>query len=76
MPTAPIIDNRRNRPERRSNEVVSQFPVITAQGNCIRKDRRSIPERRISNIVVKEWEVKASIFDTLFSKHTSQQNKK
>ena len=74
MPTNPIINDRRNSPERRSGEAVSQFPVITTQGSCIRKDRRNIPERRISKIVVKEWQVKESIFETIFS--TNVTNKK
>ena len=73
--TPPIINDRRNRPERRSSEIVSQFPIITIEGACIRKDRRSTPERRISNIIVKEWSVKDSIFETLFSKNAANQNK-
>ncbi len=77
MPTNPIINDRRNRPERRNSEIVSQFPIITTQGACIRNDRRNIPERRISNIIVKEWSVKDSIFETLFSKNiTINQSKK
>ncbi len=77
MPANPIINDRRSRPERRNNEIVSQFPIITTQGTCIRNDRRNIPERRISNIIVKEWSLKDSIFETLFSKHitTKQSNK-
>lgn len=66
MAINPIINDRRNRPERRSGGVIIQFPILTEQGLNIRKDRRAIPERRISNIVVKEWFVKESIFKTLF----------
>ncbi len=66
MAINPIINDRRNRPERRNGGVVSQFPILTEHGLNIRKDRRAIPERRISNIVVKEWFVKESIFKTLF----------
>ncbi len=61
-----IINDRRDRPERRATGA-SQFPIITIQGSSIRKDRRNIPERRISKIIVKEWCIKQSIFDTLFS---------
>ncbi len=67
MPVNPIINDRRNKPERRSGEAINQFPVITTQGFCIRNDRRNIPERRISKIVVKEWQVKESIFEAIFS---------
>jgi hypothetical protein len=67
MAVNPIINDRRDRPERRVIGASSQFPITTTQGICIRKDRRSIPERRVSNIIVKEWSIKESIFDTLFS---------
>ena len=75
MPTNPIINDRRDRPERRVIGAISQFPIITTQGSCIRKDRRAIPERRVSNIIVKEWRVKESIFDTLFSDKVLNKNK-
>ena len=71
MPANPIINDRRDRPERRVIGAISQFPIITTQGTCIRKDRRSIPERRVSKIIVKEWSIKESIFDTLFSNKIS-----
>jgi hypothetical protein len=67
MPANHIINDRRDKPERRVIGATSQFPIITTQGVCIRKDRRSIPERRISKIVVKEWRIKESIFEYLFS---------
>ena len=60
------IKDRRLKSDRRGTEVVAQFPIITTQGRCIRRDRRYTPERRISGIVVREWEVKNSIFDLLF----------
>ncbi len=66
MPAKPIINDRRNKVERRSIGTAAQFPIITTQGMCIRKDRRITPERRISNIVVKEWSIKNSIFEVLF----------
>ena len=66
MPASPIINDRRNKIERRSSEAITQFPIITTQGTCVRKDRRTIPERRISNIVVKEWSIKDSVFEVLF----------
>jgi hypothetical protein len=67
MPTAPIINDRRNKDERRRMGSSTQFPIITTQGVCVRKDRRTIPERRISNIVVKEWKMKDSVFEMLFT---------
>ena len=76
MAVNPIINDRRNKPERRNGNVISQFPIITTQGACIRKDRRAIPERRISKIIVKEWQVKESIFETLFSANAKFLNKK
>lgn len=75
MPTNPIINDRRDRPERRVIGDISQFPIITTQGSCIRKDRRSTPERRVSNIIVKEWRLKDSIFDTLFTDKRQNKNK-
>ena len=76
MPANPVINDRRNRPERRNIVAGSQFPIITTQGSCIRKDRRSIPERRVSNIIVKEWRIKDSIFEAMFStKESTERNK-
>ena len=66
MAINPIINDRRNKIERRRTGNAAQFPIITTQGSCIRKDRRCMPERRISNIVVKEWSIKSSIFNALF----------
>ncbi len=74
MPANPIINDRRNKQDRRSTGSASQFPIITTQGTCIRNDRRTIPERRISNIVVKEWSVKNSIFKVLFNYKTENEN--
>ena len=59
-------DDRRRRSDRRSSDIVTQFPIITTQGVCVRRDRRHTPERRVSSIEVKEWSVKDSIFDLLF----------
>ena len=73
MAVSPIINDRRNKPERRNSTDVCQFPVITTLGSCIRKDRRSTPERRISKIIVKEWRIKDSIFETLFSNQASNE---
>jgi len=76
MPANPIINDRRNRPERRNTVAGSQFPIITTQGSCIRKDRRCTPERRVSNIIVKEWRIKDSIFETIFSTKETAERKK
>jgi len=76
MPSNPIINDRRDKTERRSVGTLVQFPIITTQGGVIRADRRSIPERRISNIIVKEWSIKSSIFDALFEKSLSKNSNK
>ncbi len=68
----PYINDRRMKPERRSSDVTTQFPIITTQGVCIRRDRRYTPERRVSSIEVKEWNVKDSIFDLLFQEDNTQ----
>ena len=67
------IKDRRLKSDRRSSEVIARFPIITTQGRHIRRDRRYTPERRISSIVVKEWEVNESIFDLLFKDLESKQ---
>ncbi len=67
-------DNRRKRSDRRSSDIVAQFPIITTQGVCVRRDRRHTPERRVSSIEVKEWKVKDSIFDLLFQNTLPESN--
>ncbi|MGI9227991.1 MAG: hypothetical protein ACR2PU_04275 [Gammaproteobacteria bacterium] len=69
-----FTDDRRRRTDRRSSDLIAQFPIITTQGVCVRRDRRHTPERRVSSIEVKEWDVKESIFDLLFQQ-TDIQNK-
>ncbi len=76
MPINPIINDRRNLPERRTGNVVNHFPILTEYGLNVRKDRRAIPERRISKIVVKEWRVKESIFETLFQTKSKNNQQK
>jgi hypothetical protein len=75
MAINPIINDRRNKPERRSGAAINQFPILTQEGLNVRSDRRAIPERRISNIIVKEWFVKESIFKTLFKNKSKNNNK-
>ena len=60
-------DERRRKSDRRGTGLTPQFPIITTQGVCVRKDRRYTPERRVSNIIVKEWRIKDSIFDIIFN---------
>ena len=68
-------NDRRRRSDRRASDVIAQFPIITTQGVCVRRDRRHTPERRVSSIEVKEWSVKDSIFDLLFQdNHTRKEN--
>ena len=55
--------------ERRHSDSITQFPIITTQGICVRKERRKIPERRMSNIIVKETVMNEEVFETLFSNY-------
>ena len=64
-----IKDRRKKFSERRRNEAIAQFPIITTQGICVRRDRRKIPDRRISNIVVCMANLKEEVFDILFSNY-------
>ena len=62
-------ERRRLSSERRRNEAITQFPIITTQGICVRKERRKIPDRRMSNIIVRETVMKEEVFETLFSNY-------
>ena len=62
-------ERRKKSSERRHSDNVTQFPIITTQGICVRKERRKIPERRMSNIVVKETVMNEEVFETLFSNY-------
>ena len=64
-----IQERRKKSSERRRNEAIAQFPIITTQGICVRRDRRKIPDRSMSNIVVRETNLKEEVFDTLFSNY-------
>ena len=64
-----IQERRKKSSERRRHEAIAQFPIITTQGICVRRDRRKIPDRRMSNIVVRETNLKEEVFDTLFSNY-------
>ena len=50
----PHIENHRAKDDRRSLESPTKIPVIDIKGKIIQKDRRHIPDRRISNIKVTE----------------------
>lgn len=65
---------RRVRADRRTNEAIVQFPIITRQGICVRRDRRKIPDRRMSNITVTETRIKDEVFDTLFKRYLEKKN--
>ena len=62
-------ERRKKSSERRHSDNITQFPIITTQGICVRKERRKIPERRMSNIVVKETVMNEEVFETLFSNY-------
>ena len=62
-------ERRKKSSERRHGDTVAQFPIITTQGICVRKERRKIPERRMSNIIVRETVMNEEVFETLFSNY-------
>ena len=68
-PQKKSFERRKKSSERRRNEAIAQFPIITTQGICVRRDRRKIPDRRMSNIIVRETVMKEEVFETLFSNY-------
>ncbi|MEM7304080.1 MAG: hypothetical protein AAF372_00975, partial [Pseudomonadota bacterium] len=64
-------ERRRESYERRRQESIVQFPIITTQGIWVRNDRRKVPDRRLSNIKVRETNIKEEVFATLFSNYLS-----
>ena len=57
---------RRNDADRRNEIGPTNFPVYTACGNWVRKDRRNIPERRLDSINVAEDQILEEEFMNLF----------
>lgn len=51
-----IIETHRANEDRRSFESPTKIPVIDIKGRIIQKDRRHIPDRRIGNIEVTEYD--------------------
>ncbi len=68
-------ERRKKSSERGHSDSIVQFPIITTQGICVRKERRKIPERRMSNIVVKETVMNEEVFETLFSNYLQYQER-
>lgn len=66
-----IQNRRRKSHERRRQESIVQFPIITTQGIWVRNDRRKVPDRRLSNIQVRETNIKEEVFAALFSNYLS-----
>lgn len=66
-------DDCRKSRDRRSFELPSKIPVIDTHGRIIQRDRRHIPERRIANIEIKEFEgdIADIIFDKFFEVNAS-----
>ena len=62
---------RRDNYERRRQEAIVQFPIITTQGIWVRNDRRKMPDRRLSNILVRETNIREEVFAKLFSNYLS-----
>ena len=59
-------DDRRNESDRRQVLGPTNFPVYTACGNWVRRDRRNIPERRLQSIDVAEDQILEEEFKDLF----------
>ena len=72
----PKASERRKTRERRKNETIARFPIITGMGICVRKDRRKIPDRRLTNIIVHETQIKEEIFDMLFCEYVDDYSKR
>jgi len=51
-----IIETHRAKEDRRSFESPTKIPVVDIKGKIIQKDRRHIPDRRIGNIEVTEFD--------------------
>jgi len=51
-----IIKTHRAKEDRRSFDSSSNIPMIDIKGKIIQKDRRHIPDRRIGNIEVTEYD--------------------
>lgn len=61
---------RRNESDRRTALGPTNFPVYTACGNWVRKDRRNIPERRLDSIDVTEDRLLEEEFKELFKDYS------
>ncbi len=62
-----FIDDRRQAVDRRQRTLKTEFPLVDCDGRFIKADRRNTPDRRLSNIQVKELAINGFIFNTLFS---------
>lgn len=49
-----IKRNRRGKEDRRTFGPSIQFPIVDSNDMAVNKDRRTIPDRRIANIQVKD----------------------
>ncbi len=61
-----FIDDRRQAVDRRQRTLKTKFPLVDCDGRYIKADRRNTPDRRLSNIQVKELAINGFIFNTLF----------
>ena len=58
--------DRRDETDRRQADGPTTFPVYTACGNWVRRDRRNTPERRVQSIDVVEDQLLEEEFKDLF----------
>ena len=59
-------NNRRSPEDRRQQYIQTHYPFYDCDGLYVKSDRRLSPERRLSNIQVKEVVVQNYIFDSFF----------
>lgn len=56
-PSKSLLVERRESSDRREFKASQSFPLIDSQGMLVKKDRRNMPDRRLSNIQVKEHHI-------------------
>lgn len=58
-PKSKLVE-RRESSDRRDFKASQTFPLVDSSGKLVKKDRRIMPDRRISNIQVKEHHIDLS----------------
>lgn len=63
------VDDRRSSNDRRSFVTDREFPLKTKNGAVVTKDRRTLPDRRLSNISVEITDLDDKEFAEFFDKN-------